>query len=32
MKVTDVARKALSACFVISADSTDIHSMRLVNG
>ncbi len=32
MKVTDVARNALSACLVISADSTDIHSMRSVNG
>ena len=29
MKVTDVARNALIACFVISADSTDIHSMRV---
>jgi len=28
----DVARNAFSACFVISADSTDIHSMRSVNG
>src|SRR6267143_1500864 len=31
-KVTDMARKALIACFVISADSTDIHSMRSVIG
>ena len=32
MNVTDVARNALIACLVISADSTDIHSMRSVNG
>src|SRR5882672_12251749 len=28
--VTDVARNALMACLVISADSTDIHSIRSV--
>ncbi len=32
MKATEVARKALSACLVISADSTDIQSMFSVNG
>ena len=32
MNVTDVARNALMACLVISADSTDIHSMRSVIG
>ena len=32
MNVTDVARNALIACLVISADSTDIHSMRSVIG
>ena len=31
-KATDVARKALSACLVISADSTAIHSIRSVKG
>jgi hypothetical protein len=32
MKATDVARKALMACLVISADSTDIHSTLDVKG
>ena len=31
MKATDVARNALSACLVISADSTPIHSIGLPN-
>ena len=31
MKATDVARNALSACLVISADSTPIHSIGLSN-
>ena len=30
--VTEVAKKALIACLVISADSTDIHSILFVIG
>ena len=32
IKLTEVARKALIACLVISADSTDIHSIFLLIG
>ena len=32
MNVTEVARKAFKACLVISADSTDIQTIRSVNG
>ena len=32
MNATDVARNALTACLVISADATDIHTRSPPNG